>query len=67
MFAGGYIGLFLGNALLQTPNQCFKMIERTRKTFLRICGIRQIDGTGNVQNGPDDVGTGVRHVEGLET
>ena len=32
---GGYIGLFLGYALLQTPDLCFKLIEWIRKAIIK--------------------------------
>ena len=31
---GGYIGLFLGYALLQTPDLCLKLMEWVEQTFL---------------------------------
>ena len=30
---GGYIGLFLGYALLQTPDLCYKVFEWLKETF----------------------------------
>ena len=67
MFKGGYIGLFLGYALLQIPDLCFKLIEWTKKTFSKIKENNNEGVQENNKNTPDDVGTGVGHVECVET
>jgi hypothetical protein len=67
LFTGGYIGLFLGYALLQIPDLCFKLIEWMKKSFSRIYKDRNNDDQENIKNSPDDVGTGVGHVDCLET
>ena len=48
---GGYIGLFLGYALLQTPDLCFKVIEWVEQTFMVKSGeSKDIANTGKIIN-----------------
>ena len=48
---GGYIGLFLGYALLQTPDLCFKVMEWLEQTFLvKTGGSKDISNTGKMIN-----------------
>ena len=48
---GGYIGLFLGYALLQTPDLCFKVMEWLEQTFLvKTGGSKDIANTGKIIN-----------------
>ena len=46
---GGYIGLFLGYALLQTPDLCFKVMEWLEQTFLvKTGGSKDTANTGKM-------------------
>ena len=48
---GGYIGLFLGYALLQTPDLCFKVMEWLEQTFLvKTGGSKDIANKGKIMN-----------------
>ena len=65
LILGGYIGLFLGYALLQTPELFFKLIEWISKAFGRKYEKRNQDIERNNTSNKREVGGGINIINSV--